>query len=151
MKSLNPHTSQKIRYICIWLWSHSLSFCLETIIIFSLLLSCVNLFRLFHYICISSFWSNYEVEYIFLIKDLLLLRRNKRESSLFRSSVLENMGVWIITHLTIKLLRLVDKWNLIIPFVLGKCSRVFRKGKVRPELKIDLLWWLKCTITSKVD
>lgn len=80
------------------------------------------------------------MEYIFLIKDLLLLRRNKRESSLFRSSVLENMGVWIITHLTIKLLRLVDKWNLIIPFVLGKCSHVFRKGKVRPELKIDLLW-----------
>lgn len=46
--------------------------------------------------------------------------------------------MWIVTHLTIKLLRLLDKWNLRILLVLDKYSQVFRKGEVNSELKIDL-------------
>lgn len=46
--------------------------------------------------------------------------------------------MWIVTHLTIKLLTLLDKWNLRIPLVPGECSQVFRKGEVSSELKIDL-------------
>lgn len=78
------------------------------------------------------------MEYTFLIKDLLLLRRNKRQNSLFRYSILDNRDMWIVIHLTIKLLRLLDKWNLRILLVLDKYSQVFRKGEVSSELKIDL-------------